>query len=225
MNYVIAASKVWNPKMVETLTEKVGDCFHWIKTKEDLNLEGLRALNPEAIFFPHWSYKIPMEIYREFKCIGFHMTDLPFGRGGSPLQNLIIRGIRQTKLSAMSVVDEIDAGDIYLKRDLDLSGCAQAIYERASDVIEDMIVDLIREKPEPKPQEGTVVLFERRKPEESNMVKVKEAEDVYDFIRMLDAEGYPHAFLETDHLLLEFRSATLDGKVVEAKVTIKDKVK
>ena len=31
------------------------------------------------------------EIHENYKCIIFHMTDLPFGRGGSPLQNLISR--------------------------------------------------------------------------------------------------------------------------------------
>ena len=47
------------------------------------------------------------------------MTDLPFGRGGSPLQNLIERGIKQTKISAIKCVKELDGGDIYLKRDLE----------------------------------------------------------------------------------------------------------
>ncbi len=27
----------------------------------------------------------------KFECVCFHMTDVPYGRGGSPLQNLIIR--------------------------------------------------------------------------------------------------------------------------------------
>ncbi len=48
-----------------------------------------------------------------FNCVVFHMTDLPFGRGGSPLQNLISRGIYKTKISAIKVVKEIDAGPIY----------------------------------------------------------------------------------------------------------------
>jgi len=45
------------------------------------------------------------------------MTDLPFGRGGSPLQNLIERGIKKTKISAIKVDGGIDTGDIFFKRD------------------------------------------------------------------------------------------------------------
>ena len=43
------------------------------------------------------------------------MTDLPFGRGGSPLQNLIVRGFEETMTSAIKVTKGIDTGDIYLK--------------------------------------------------------------------------------------------------------------
>ena len=59
------------------------------------------------------------------------MTDLPFGRGGSPLQNLITRGISKTKISALRCNEEIDAGPIYLKRPLSLHGSAEEIYQLA----------------------------------------------------------------------------------------------
>ena len=48
------------------------------------------------------------------------MTDLPFGRGGSPLQNLIIRGIYDTKISAIKANKEIEAGDIYCQHNLNI---------------------------------------------------------------------------------------------------------
>lgn len=93
----------------------------YIKKNEDLNYENIKSIDPEYIFFPHWSYIIPAEIYQNFKCIIFHMTDLPFGRGGSPLQNLIVKKIYKTKISAIMCEEEIDSGDIYIKRDFDIS--------------------------------------------------------------------------------------------------------
>ena len=57
------------------------------------------------------------------------MTDLPYGRGGSPLQNLIIiRGLKTTKITAFKCVAEIDVGPVYLKKTLSLEGNAQDIY-------------------------------------------------------------------------------------------------
>ena len=44
------------------------------------------------------------------------MTDLPYGRGGSPLQNLILKGKKTTKITAFKMIDKIDAGPIYLKK-------------------------------------------------------------------------------------------------------------
>ncbi len=63
-----------------------------IRDPKDLEVSKLLEFSPRYIFFPHWSWIIPKEIYEKFECVIFHMTDLPFGRGGSPLQNLIVRG-------------------------------------------------------------------------------------------------------------------------------------
>jgi len=56
------------------------------------------------------------------------MTDLPLGRGGSPLQNLIERGIEKTKISALKVEDGVDTGDIFIKEPLNLKGTAEEIF-------------------------------------------------------------------------------------------------
>jgi methionyl-tRNA formyltransferase len=66
-------------------------------------------------------------------------------------------------------------------------------------------------------------VFKRRKPEESDVARIGDLQKLYDHIRMLDAEGYPHAFLETEHLRLEFRRASLEPDRVTAEVTIRRK--
>ena len=50
---------------------------------------------------------------KRYDCVIFHMTDLPYGRGGSPLQNLIIRGYKKTNVVSNKCVGEVDAGPIY----------------------------------------------------------------------------------------------------------------
>ncbi|MBW1855473.1 MAG: methionyl-tRNA formyltransferase, partial [Deltaproteobacteria bacterium] len=114
MSYVLATSREWNTSMKERLEERTACSFTLITQKDELTLERLRHLQPDYVFFPHWSYIIPEKIFYHFQCIIFHMTDVPFGRGGSPLQNLIARGIYQTKISALRCVKEVDAGPVYL---------------------------------------------------------------------------------------------------------------
>lgn len=82
------------------------------------------------------------------------MTDLPYGRGGSPLQNLIVRGLTATKLSALRVEVGLDTGPVYLKMDLSLSGTAEEIFVRVNKLVGKMIVEIIQNNLQPVPQEG-----------------------------------------------------------------------
>lgn len=224
---IILSEKKWNNNLVNKLKKK-SDNIEWIKidVKNDFNYDSLLKIKPNKIFIPHWSYIIPEKIYNNFECIVFHMTDLPYGRGGSPLQNLIIRGHKHTKISAIKVVKELDAGPIYLKKDLLLKGSAQEIFDLANEVVKDMIIEIVKTKPVPIKQEGKPTLFKRRKPSMSNMNDLESLDEVYDFIRMLDADGYPHAFLETEKLKFEFTDANFKNKnEIIATVKIKMKIK
>ncbi len=208
--FVILSEKVWH----EELYSNLNDCFpefKWvnIKTKNGFNLEYLNQLNPEKIFIPHWSHIIPEKIYESFECVVFHMTDLPFGRGGSPLQNLIVRGHKETKISALKVDKGIDTGPIYLKEPLTLSGTAEEIFVRASSIIERMIIKIIQNGLSPVPQKGDITIFKRRRPEDSNIDELQNIEQIYDHIRMLDSDGYPSAFLEFGDFKLEFSKASM----------------
>lgn len=218
MTYVVAASRSGYAAMVERLRLATGTEFLLIEDKDKLTPERLEALQPRQIFLPHWSHMVPAAIYEKFECVVFHMTDLPFGRGGSPLQNLIVRGIRQTRLSALRCEEELDAGPIYLKRDLSLEGTAEKIYARSARLVEEMILEIIATEPEPKPQQGEAVVFKRRQPEQSNLAGLTDPRKIYDHIRMLDAAGYPHAFLEIHGQRLEFTDAELKDGEVQAKV-------
>lgn len=224
MKIAIATIKSWNIRNAVKFKEDNNNIETFIITnKDELTYEKVRAINPEYIFFPHWSWIIPQDIYDNFTCIVFHMTDLPFGRGGSPLQNLIEKGIENTKISAIKVDGGIDTGDIYLKKDLNLNGTAEEIYIRASKIIfNDMIPEIIAKQLIPKPQKGEVVEFKRRKPEQSEIKPEFTIEQIYDYIRMLDAEGYPKAFIKFGKYRLEFSRASFKSGKIIADVEIKE---
>ena len=198
-----------------------------IYSPQDLTLENCEKLNPDYIFFPHWSWIIPKEIHSKFNCVIFHMTDLPFGRGGSPLQNLIALGIYETKISALRCVKEMDAGPIYLKKPLSLFGSAEEIFLRASGVIENIIIEILEKLPEPRPQEGVTKVFKRRSPEEGNMGRAESLDQAFDLIRMLDAEGYPNAFLNVGPFKIEFSRASRksDQVLADVRISIADNAK
>ena len=215
-NIVIATIKEWNIKNYFSLLNTYQDTyiFHLITHQEELDYPSIKDIDPLYIFFPHWSWKVPENIYKDFTCIVFHMTDLPFGRGGSPLQNLIMREVYDTKISAIAVVDELDAGDIYLQQEFDISsGSAQDNFIGLSAIIfEIMIPELLQNRPKPWRQEGEVTTFQRRVPKESDIktLSTLTINKLYDFIRMLDGEGYPKAFLQIDELKIEFSDIEIE---------------
>jgi methionyl-tRNA formyltransferase len=209
-NIIIATIKEWNIsnyfKLKDIYKNKYN--FHLITTKDELTIIDIDKLKPKYIFFPHWSWIIPKNIYDNFNCIVFHMTDLPYGRGGSPLQNLIVREIYDTKISALKVDDGLDTGDIYLKEDFNISsGNAQEIFTKLSIIIfNKMIPKLLLSDIIPQKQVGKIVNFKRRTPAQSNINTLdnKSLDKLYDFIRMLDGEGYPKAFYELENLKFEY---------------------
>lgn len=221
--YILVSEKSWHNDLFCRLKKDIE--ANWIKiaTRENFNKEYLKELSPDKIFIPHWSYIIKPDIYEQFECIVFHMTDLPYGRGGTPLQNLIVRGFDKTVMSAIKVTKGIDTGDVYLKRNLSLDGKAQEIFIRATDLIEQMIKEIINNDIFPVPQVGDVVIFNRRTAKDGNLQHITDIKKIYDYIRMLDADGYPNAFLETDYFKFEFMDAVLSGETVLANVRISKK--
>lgn len=211
--YIILSEKSWHYEMFQNLKKIFPDSkWNFISSKEEFQLEHLIELRPHKIFIPHWSYIIPDKIYENFECIVFHMTDLPFGRGGSPLQNLIVRGKEKTKISALKVENGLDTGPVYLKKDLMLYGTAKEIFIRSSAIVEKMIIEIISKNLQPLEQKGKVTEFKRRKPKDGDISELSDLHEIYDYIRMLDCEGYPPAFLENENFRFEFTRASIKSE-------------
>ncbi|MCP4482325.1 MAG: methionyl-tRNA formyltransferase [bacterium] len=222
----IATIKTWNFVNLAKFINNYSDVYdiYVCKLEKELSYQFLKSINPDYIFFPHWSWIIDKDIYENFKCVLFHITDLPYGRGGSPLQNLILKGKKKTKISAIKVSKDLDAGDIYSKDSLCIDKeSAQEIFQKVSDIIFfKMIPNIIRNNTCPKPQKGIVTFFKRRTPEQSNILnaELKNMAQFYDFIRMLDAESYPKAFIKYKNFTIEFNKAEIKNNEINGRFRI-----
>ena len=219
--YIVIGSKNWNRRIFQEKISKFIGIWYFYEDLNFLDCDLLTNINPRYIFFLHWSSMVPDEILSKYECVCFHMTDLPYGRGGSPLQNLIYSGHRKTKITALKMTSELDAGPIYLKEDLSLEGGAEEIYIRTTYISANMIKKIIESEPYPSPQFGDVVKFNRRSPSQSKIPSLTSLCQLYDFIRMLDADGYPNGFLEHKGFKFEFSRPTLyDRKIIcDVKIT------
>jgi methionyl-tRNA formyltransferase len=221
--FVVCTTKPWNVKAFGRYAPRLSGDWVLIDAPEELSVARLSELRPRYVFFPHWSWRVSSEIVDRFECVCFHMTDVPYGRGGSPLQNLIERGHRSTMLTALRMTKELDAGPVYLKRPLSLAGRAEEIFERAAELAFGMISEIATKSPEPQPQQGDAVYFPRRTPAQSVVPQAGTYESLCDFIRMLDAPTYPAAFIEWGDWRIEFDHAELDDDHVQARATIRSR--
>jgi methionyl-tRNA formyltransferase len=118
-------------------------------------------------------------------------------------------------LTALRMVDGLDAGPVYLKEALSLDGLAEEIYARASELAASMILRIVRNELTPVPQVGEPTVFQRRHPVQSSIPACADLRGLFDFLRMLDAEGYPRAFLVYEGFRYEFsRPALYEGRIV-----------
>ncbi|MCC3669561.1 formyltransferase family protein [Terrisporobacter mayombei] len=222
MDILIVTTKEWNKSNANIYKSQNPQYnIEIITENNDFTLENIKKFNPDMIFFPHWSWLIPKEIYEAYECIVFHMTDLPYGRGGSPLQNLISRNIKHTKISALRVDGGIDTGDIYLKEPLDLYGSAEEIFVRASHTIfNTMIPRILNNRSTPIPQEGTIETFQRFSQKDNELKPEFDLNKIYNYIRMVDGEGYPNAFIKFGDYKIKFSNANLKYNKIVATVEV-----
>jgi methionyl-tRNA formyltransferase len=193
----------------------------WIEVHSPEELqEQVKHHRPRYIFFPHWSEFVPKEITENYECVCFHAAPVPFGRGGSPVQNMIAAGYEETRLSALRMTEVLDGGPIYLSVPVSLLGGGDEIFVRLYQTVIRLMHSIRSECPTPVPQEGSPTVFKRRTPEQSELNPDLDLQQVFNQIRMLDAEGYPSAFIRQGNLRIEFSRPSFRGHEILADARI-----
>jgi methionyl-tRNA formyltransferase len=172
------------------------------------------------IFFVGWSEIIDIDILDKYYCLCIHPSNLPFYRGGSPIQNQIIDGIEDSRVTLFKMDEKIDSGPIIDQRFLSLNGNLDEIFNRISTLSSDLIwsfIDKIENSAEillKLQDHQSATFFKRRKPSESQItldeLKNLTALQLYNKIRCLD-DPYPNAYIQcSDGKKLYIKKATLE---------------
>ncbi len=223
-NYVVATSKDWfsrHPKSNEYNKLSI----YYIKDKDELTIEILDKINPRYIFFPHWSWIVNSEIYDRYECIIFHTAPLPYGRGGSPIQNLILKGYKKSPICALRMSKTLDGGPIYKTIEVSLEGNIDEIFARISTHIEDMIIDISKFNPEPIIQKGQPFYFKRLTYENNEIDSSLSLGEIYDRIRMVDGEDYERSYINFGEYKIEFKNAEIKDNQIYANIRLFNKNK
>ena len=194
-----------------------------IQDKESLCVDTLKSFEPDIVFFPHWSWIVEREIFTQFKCIVFHTSPLPYGRGGSPIQNLILRGHKVSPVCALKMSNELDNGPIYDQEEISLEGSLCKILNRLDSTVNMLMKRLIDHLPTPIEQTGVGKTFKRLGDKDNEISFDTTFEKAYDIVRMLDDPSYPSAYLSLKNILIEFSEVNRKNDEFFCRVRISKK--
>lgn len=195
----------WSDKIFHYLKNEFGDkiSFEQVINKDDFNrIDNFSDF--DMIFFVGWSWIIKEEIVKNNICLCLHPSPLPKYRGGSPIQNQIMNGEKESAVSVFVMDEGLDSGPIVSQIPFSLSGelddILEAIVVAGSQAFREIIGNhLINNELAASAQdESLATICKRRSPEMSEIFiddfKASSAEYLYNKIRALQ-DPYPNAFI------------------------------
>ncbi|MBT9131931.1 methionyl-tRNA formyltransferase [candidate division NPL-UPA2 bacterium Unc8] len=112
-------------------------------------LKKLSTLNIDVIVVVAYGKKLPVKLLHipRLECIAAHPSLLPKYRGAAPIEWAIIRGEKKTGVTIIRVNEEIDAGDIILQEEIDISPdeTTQNLGQRLSSLAARMLQESLKQ--------------------------------------------------------------------------------
>lgn len=127
-----------------------------------------------------------------------HESDLPLGKGWSPLTWQILGGKNIIPVTLFEASEKVDSGVIYLKKYLKFNG-TELLPEmkRAQGVItQELVLEFLRKFPRISPihQYGPESYYPKRQPKDSKLDTNKSIQEQFNLLRVCDNERYPAFF-------------------------------
>ncbi len=87
-----------------------------------LHMDEVRLINYDIALVASFGQILSDEFLAHRLCINVHPSLLPLYRGASPIQSAILKGDKTSGVTIMKVASKVDAGDILLQEECDISG-------------------------------------------------------------------------------------------------------
>ena len=197
MKIVCVGYRSWALSIYKDL--KKDEKYKILILKKKIDLKKINKFNPEFILFYGWSWIVPEALIDKYKCIMLHPSRLPNFKGGSPIQNQIIKGIKKSYVTLFRMNNKIDEGNIISNKKISLQGDIDEIFERMTKIGIYLTKKMLKSKYKDKKQPmSNYKIYKRLLPKNSeitiNDLLTKNSNYLYNKIRML-GDPYPNAFI------------------------------
>lgn len=134
-----------------------------------------------------------------------HASDLPIGRGWSPMVWTIVEGRNRVVVSLIEAADNVDTGAVWAKTSIELQG--HEVFDEINTLYFSAIVDLLNtavrdvETSQPVPQDDRQATWRRRRTlQDSRIDPEKSIAEQFDLLRIVDPARYPAWFELRGHV-------------------------
>jgi UDP-2,4-diacetamido-2,4,6-trideoxy-beta-L-altropyranose hydrolase len=142
-----------------------------------------------------------------------HESDLPRGKGWSPLTWQILEGRNRIPVTLFEAAETVDSGVIYEQEWLEFEGheLIEELRQMQGAKTLELCTRFLYDYPTctPTPQSGVASFYRRRIPADSRLDPDKTIREQFNLLRIVDNERYP-AFLEFDGCRYQFHIMRLD---------------
>ena len=159
--------------------------------------------------------------------INIHASLLPKYRGANPIRSAILNGDTKTGITIMKMVKKMDAGDIILKKEVDINDDEnfQILEKKLVDLSKDLIIETIKLFKEKKvlytPQDESKVSYSSKIKFEDRLIDWNNsAKDIFNKIRAFSLEPGAIAKIIIDNE--EKNLKILKAQIVDIKLNPKD---
>lgn len=132
-----------------------------------------------------------------------HESDLPEGKGWSPLTWQVLEGKKKIPVTLFEAAEVIDAGPIYAQEFVELEGTEllSEIKHKQGMVTQKLVLSFIDRYPDVicSEQYGEETFYPRRTPQDSELDVDKNIAEQFDLLRVCDNERYPAFFVYRGH--------------------------
>ena len=154
----------------------------------------------EVLFLLGCTHLVPADVRALYhRSLVIHESNLPEGRGFSPLTWLTLAGETEIPICLLEAEDEADSGAVIFRDRMVFAGNELNPEMRAAQGQKSVELALrFLDAPTPpvgEPQSGTPTVFPRRRPEDSRLDPDLSLAEQFDLLRVVDNERYP-AFFE-----------------------------
>lgn len=207
------------PPPIKVLSEKLNiPVFQPKSIRKELDIqEQLKELNPD--FFVTFAFgqilsKEVLEIPK-IGTVNLHASLLPQYRGANPIQRCIYNGDKQTGITTMLTVLELDAGDICEQVKIDIPPymtdiqLAEEISQKSPQLIKSTLLGLYSGKIKPQAQDSSKVTFANKFVKEDGLINFsKNCDEIVNQIRSMNS--WPNAYTSFKGKTLKVLSAEKD---------------